>query len=165
MKQGPICIYSGDGHGKSPAALGEAVLTAAAGGSVVIIQFLKGKGLKDTEFIHRLEPEIKIFRFEKSDVNFDELPEDKKHEEILNIKNGLNYAKKVLSTGECDLLILDEVLGLIDNRIITVGDLEEILSQKMEDTRIILTGITMNDEVCMRADDVSRIETHKFKRW
>ena len=122
MKQGAICIYSGDGHGKSPAALGEAVLTAAAGGSVVIIQFLKGKGLKDTEFIHRLEPEIKIFRFEKSDVNFDELPEDKKHEEILNIKNGLNYAKKVLSTGECDLLILDEVLGLIDNRIITVGD-------------------------------------------
>ena len=165
MKQGAICIYSGDGHGKSPAALGEAVLTAAAGGSVVIIQFLKGKGLKDTEFIHRLEPEIKIFRFEKSDVNFDELPEDKKHEEILNIKNGLNYAKKVLSTGECDLLILDEVLGLIDNRIITVGDLEEILSQKMEDTRSILTGITMNDEVCMLADDVSRIETHKFKRW
>ena len=35
----------------------------------------------------------------------------------------------------------------------------------MEDTRIILTGITMNDEVCMLADDVSRIETHKFKRW
>ena len=98
-------------------------------------------------------------------MDIDELPEDKKHEEILNIKNGLNYAKKVLSTGECDLLILDEVLGLIDNRIITVGDLEEILSQKMEDTRIILTGITMNDEVCMLADDVSRIETHKFKRW
>ena len=121
MKQGAICIFSGDGHGKSPAALGEAVLTAAAGGSVVIIQFLKGKGLEDTEFIHRLEPEIKIFRFEKSDVNFDELPEDKKQEEILNIKNGLNYAKKVLSTGECDLLILDEVLGLIDNRIITVN--------------------------------------------
>lgn len=47
MKQGAICIYSGDGHGKSPAALGEAVLTAAAGGSVVIIQFLKGKGLKE----------------------------------------------------------------------------------------------------------------------
>ncbi len=165
MKQGAICIYSGDGHGKSPAALGEAVLTAAAGGSVVIIQFLKGKGLEDTEFIHRLEPEIKIFRFEKSDVNFDELPEDKKQEEILNIKNGLNYAKKVLSTGECDLLILDEVLGLIDNKIITVKDLEEIISQKMEDTQIIMTGITMNDEVCMLADAVSRIETHKFKRW
>lgn len=165
MKQGAICIYSGDGHGKSPAALGQAVLTAAAGGSVVIIQFLKGKGLEDTEFIHRLEPEIKIFRFEKSDINFDELPEEKKQEEILNIKNGLNYAKKVLSTGECDLLILDEVLGLIDNRIITVKDLEEILSQKMEDTQIIMTGITMNDEVCMLADDVSKIETHKFRRW
>lgn len=165
MKQGEIGIYSGDGHGKSPAALGQAVMTAAAGGSVVIIQFLKGKGLEDSEFIRRLEPEIKIFRFEKSDVNFDELSEEKKTEEILNIKNGLNYAKKVLTTGECELLILDEVLGLIDNRIITVQDLQEILSCKTEDTRIIMTGITMNDEVCMLADDVSRIETQKFRRW
>ena len=68
MKQGAICIYSGDGHGKSPAALGEAVLTAAAGGSVVIIQFLKGKGLKDTEFLHRLEPEIKIYTLSLHDA-------------------------------------------------------------------------------------------------
>ena len=164
MKQGKIWIYSGDGHGKTPAALGQAVMTAAAGGSVVIIQFLKGKGLEDSEFIHRLEPEIKIFRFEKSDVNFDELPEEKKKEEILNIKNGLNYARKVLSTGECDLLILDEVLGLIDNRIISVRDLEDILSLRMEDTQIILTGITMNDEVSKLADDVSKIETHRPDR-
>lgn len=165
MKRGTICIYSGDGHGKSPAALGQAVMTAAAGGNVVIIQFLKGKGLKDSEFIRRLEPEIKIFRFEKSDENFDSLTEDKKMEEIINIKNGLNYAKKVLTTGECDLLILDEVLGLIDNNIITVEQLEEILAGKMEETDVIMTGISMNDEVCMLADDVSKIETHKFKRW
>lgn len=165
MKQGTICIYSGDGHGKSPAALGKAVMTAAAGGNVVIIQFLKGKGLQDSDFIRRLEPEIKIFRFEKSDENFECLTDEKKTEEIMNIKNGLNFAKKVLATGECELLILDEVLGLIDNKIITVEQLEEILSFKMEDTDIIMTGISMNDEVCMLADDVSRIETHKFKRW
>lgn len=165
MKQGQIYIYSGDGHGKSPAALGKAVMTAASGDSVVIIQFLKGKGLSDSEFLSRLEPEIKIFRFEKSDVNFDELSEEKKLEEAINIKNGLNFAKKVLTTGECDLLILDEVLGLIDNGIISVEELKAILQLRDEETDIIMTGISLNDEVCMLADHVSRIETLKFKRW
>ncbi|MGN0366931.1 MAG: cob(I)yrinic acid a,c-diamide adenosyltransferase [Suilimivivens sp.] len=165
MEQGLVYIYSGDGHGKSPAALGKAVMMAASGKSVVIIQFLKGKGLADSEFLSRLEPEIKIFRFEKSDVNFDELSEEKKIDEILNIKNGLNFAKKVLATGECDLLILDELLGLIDNEIITVEELTNLLDARDEETDVILTGISLNDEVCMLADEVSKIETLKFKRW
>ncbi len=163
MNQGLVHIYSGDGHGKSPAALGKAVIMAALGKSVVIIQFLKGKGLADSEFLSRLEPEIKIFRFEKSDVNFNELTEEKQTEEIINIKNGINFAKKVLVTGECDLLILDEVLGLIDNNIITIGDLKSLLEAKDEETDVILTGISLNDEICMLADEVSKIETIKSK--
>lgn len=165
MKQGQIYIYSGDGHGKSPAALGKAVMMAAAGKSVVIIQFLKEKGLGDSAFLNRLEPEIKIFRFEKSDMNFFELPQEKQNEEIINIKNGINFAKKVLATGECDLLILDEVLGLVDNGIITVEDLKNLLEARDEETDIIMTGISLNDEICMLADEVSRIETLKFKCW
>lgn len=165
MKQGLIHIYSGDGHGKSPAALGKAVMTAAQGKSVVIIQFLKEKGLADSEFLHRLEPEIKVFRFEKSEMNFFELPEAKQTEEIINMKNGMNFAKKVLVTGECDLLILDEVLGLVDNGIISVEDLKNLLEARDEETDIIMTGISLNDEICMLADEVSRIETLKFKCW
>ena len=165
MKQGQIYIYSGDGHGKSPAALGKAVMMAAAGKSVVIIQFLKEKGLGDSAFLNRLEPEIKIFRFEKSDMNFFELPQEKQNEEIINIKNGINFAKKVLATGECDLLILDEVLGLVDNEIITVEDLKNLLDARDEETDIIMTGISLNDEICMLADEVSKIETLKFKCW
>lgn len=164
MNQGLVHIYSGDGHGKSPAALGKAVMMAALGKSVVIIQFLKGRGLADSEFLSRLEPEIKIFRFEKSDVNFDELTEEKKTEEIINIKNGINFAKKVLATGECDLLILDELLGLIDNSIITVDELKNLLEAKDEETDVILTGISLNDEICMLADEVSKIETVKSKK-
>ena len=165
MKQGQIYIYSGDGHGKSPAALGKAVMMAAAGKSVVIIQFLKEKGLGDSAFLNRLEPEIKIFRFEKSDMNFFELPQEKQNEEIINIKNGINFAKKVLATGECDLLILDEVLGLVDNGIITVEDLKNLLDARDEETDIIMTGISLNEEICMLADEVSKIETLKFKCW
>ncbi len=114
MANGMVYIYAGDGRGKSPAAIGRAVQAAVAGKNVVIIQFLKGRGLEDSDFLRRMEPEIKLFRFEKSDENFEQLPEEKKREEIVNIKNGMNFAKKVLATGECDLLILDEVLGLIE---------------------------------------------------
>ncbi len=157
-----IHIYTGDGRGKSPAALGREVQAAARGEQVVIIQFLKGKGLEDTEFVRRLEPEIKLFRFEKSDENYEELSEEKKAEEIMNIRNGLNFAKKVLSTGECNLLILDEVLGLLEKNIIATEDLTGLLAQK-GDTDVILTGISLNDEVCILADEVSKIETLKFK--
>lgn len=164
MASGLIHIYAGDGRGKSPAAIGRAVQAAVEGKSVVIIQFLKGKGLEDSEFLRRMEPEIKLFRFEKSDENFEELPEDRKQEEIVNIRNGINFAKKVLATGECDLLILDEVLGLVEKDIFTVEDLRNML-EGHENTDVILTGIVLSDEVCVLADEVSKIETLKFKVW
>mgnify|MGYP004726463063 FL=1 len=164
MEKGLVYIYAGDGRGKFPAAIGRAVQAAVEGRQVVIIQFLKGKGLQDCEFLRRMEPEIKLFRFEKSDENFEELPEERKQEEIRNIKNGLNFAKKVLSTGECDLLILDEVLGLVEKGIVSVEELKAMLDCR-EDTSVILTGITLSDEICLLADEISKIETVKFKVW
>lgn len=165
MEKGMIQIYSGEGHGKSPAALGRAVQTACKGEYVVIIQFLKGRGLTESEFVKRLEPEIKIFRFEKSEEDFSLLSDARKEEEIVNIRNGLNFAKKVMNTGECSLLILDEVLGLIDNEIIDVEELRNLLSCKPDEMDIIMTGITLNDEVCMLADEVTKVETMQFKIW
>lgn len=158
MADGLVTIYAGDGRGKSPAAIGRAVQAAVKGKNVVIIQFLKGRGLEDSDFLRRMEPEIKLFRFEKSDENFEQLPEDRKQEEISNIRNGVNFARKVLVTGECDLLILDEVLGLIEKEIITVEDLKNILACR-EDTSVILTGTKASEEICSLADEVSRIET------
>lgn len=165
MEKGMIQIYSGEGHGKSPAALGRAVQAACEGEYVVIIQFLKGRGLAESEFVKRLEPEIKIFRFEKSAEDFSKLSEEHKAEEKQNIRNGLNFARKIFNTGECSLLILDEVLGLIDNGIITVGELKNLLAGKPEEMEIIMTGITLNDEVCTLADNVTRVETMHFKIW
>ena len=161
MAEGLIYIYTGDGRGKSPAAIGRAVQAAAEGKNVVIIQFLKGKGLGDSDFVRRMEPEIKLFHFEKSDENFEQLPEEKKVEEISNIKNGMNFAKKVLATGECDLLILDEVLGLIEHGIVSVEELKSMLAGR-EDTSVILTGIKLGDEIFVMADEVSKIETVKL---
>ena len=164
MEKGLVYVYAGDGRGKSPAAIGRAVQAAVEGRQVVIIQFMKGRGLQDSEFLRRMEPEIKLFRFEKSDENFEELPEERKQEEIRNVKNGLNFAKKVLSTGECDLLILDEVLGLVEKGIVSVEELKAMLDCR-EDTSVILTGITLSDEICLLADEISKIETVKFRVW
>lgn len=163
MNQGMIHIYSGDGHGKTPAAWGEALHAASEGKQVIIIQFLKGRGLQDSAFLKRLEPEIKFFRFEKSETDFSTLSDECKVEEIKNIKNGLNFAKKVLVTEGCDLLILDEVLGLVDVGIITVEELKALIGAKCEDTTLIMTGIQLTDEVCALADEVSKIQKMNFK--
>lgn len=161
MGQGLVQVYSGEGHGKSAAALGRAIQAASMGEDVVIINFLKGN--QNDEFLKRMEPEIKIFRFEKSEEEFAQLSEERKQDEIHNIRNGLNFAKKVLTTGECSLLILDEVLGLIDNGIINIEDLRLILDAKADDVGIILTGIKLNDEVCQFADEIFRIEAVNYK--
>lgn len=164
MAKGLIYIYAGDGRGKSPAAIGRAVQAAVDGKHVVIIQFLKGKGQEDSDFFRRMEPEIKLFRFEKSDENFEELSEERKADEIGNIRNGMNFARKVLATGECDLLILDEVLGLVEKGIVSVEDVKTLLECR-GDTDIILTGIKLSDEICVLADEISKIETLKFRVW
>ena len=164
MSKGLVTIFTGEGRGKTSAAIGRAVQAADSGKRVVIIQFLKGKGLKGSEFVKRLEPEIMLFCFEKSDESFENLTDEQKQEECRNIRNGLNYAKKVLCTGECDLLILDEVLGLVENEIITAEDLIALIDSR-EETNIILTGISLRDEICFKADEVSKIETIKFKIW
>ena len=164
VDRGNIYIYSGDGHGKSPAAWGRAIQAATEGKKVVIIQFLKGKSMANSEFLRRLEPEIKLIQFEKSEENFEELSKEKQQEEVANIRNGLNYAKKVLSVSECDLLILDEVLGLVDNGILSKEELKSLVDTR-HDTDVILTGVKMDDEICFMADEISRIETVKFKVW
>ena len=160
MANGLVYIYTGDGKGKSPAALGRALQAAMEGRYVVIIQFLKGNGSKNAEFLRRMEPEIKLFTFEKSDESYEALSEDKKQEEIANIKNEINFAKKVLATRECDLLILDEVLRLVEKEIVSVQDLEALLECR-GDTDIILTGAKAGEEICKLADMVSRIETFR----
>ena len=160
MEKGMIYIYCGDGKGKSPIALGRALQSACRGRDVVIIRFMKEKGVLDSEFARRLEPEIKIFRFEKSEENFRQLSQERQTEEIINIRNGLNFAKKVMNTGECSLLILDDVLEVLDNGIITVEELKTLLLCKPDEMEIIMTGVTCDAETEKLADEITRVETY-----
>ena len=80
----------------------------------------------------------------------------------IQIYSGEGHGKSPAALGR---LILDEVLGLVDNGIITVDELRSLLSVKPDEMDIIMTGITLNDDVCLLADEVTRVETMQFKKW
>lgn len=161
MERGMIQIYYGEGRGKSTAALGNALRKADAGKNVIIVQFLKAKTEEPGEVLQRLEPDIKFFRFEKLAECFAELSEEEKQEESVNMKNGLNFARKVLATSECSLLVLDEVLGLVDAGVISVDDLKNVIQAKTEGTDLILTGRVLPEEIGEIADEIYNIASEK----
>jgi cob(I)alamin adenosyltransferase len=79
----------------------------------------------------------------------------------MTMKNGLDFARKVLATGECDVLVLDEILGLLDYGIAEVADIRSVLEEASEDTEIIFTGIRLCSEVMEWADEVYQISALK----
>ena len=100
---------------------------------------------------------MKVFRFEKMSRFYEELSEDEQREEELNIRNGVNFARKVVSIGECDVLILDEFLGLVDLGIIAVEDVIQIIRHKPEEMELILTGRNLPEALVDEADYISKI--------
>lgn len=159
MSTGRLEVICGsEGSGKTAMALGRAMQALEKQKSVIIIQFLKGKQKSDALDVYKhLEPDMKIFRFEKSDSCFTELSEKEKQEEQSNIRNGLNYAKKVLTTGECELLVLDEALGLVDQGVIKEEELTSVLSYRGE-AEVIVTGKALPDGVRRMADEIKQVE-------
>lgn len=161
MKNSLVKIYCGEGKGKSTASLGRALVCASEGKDVFMIQFLKGRHTGTLDYLKRLEPEVKVFRFEKMNHYYDELSETEQQEENINILNGMNFAKKVLTIGECDVLILDEVLGLVDLGIIHVSDIIRLIHTKPEEMELILTGRNLPPELVEEADYISQINIVK----
>lgn len=162
MEKGLVKIYCGEGKGKSTSSLGRALVCAGEGKDVFIIQFLKGRQTGALKFLERLEPEIKVFRFEKMDRYYEDLSEEEQKEENINIVNGLNFARKVVTIGECDVLILDEVLGLVDLGIIDVSEVIRLIHTKPEEMELILTGRNLPDELMDVADCISQIDMVKI---
>ena len=76
----------------------------------------------------------------------------------------MNFAKKVMVTGECDILILDEVLGLLDYGIIGEEQLFGLLGAKNEDMELILTGRVFPSAWEDRVDEIIYVENRKGGR-
>ena len=147
MASDRVRVICGPGYGKSASALGYAMMGVFRGKRVIMVQFLKG-----------LEPDLKFFRFEHSKERFEDLPEDQKHEELMNMRNGFNFARKVMTTGECDVLILDEILGIVDQGIISKEEFQSFLESRDEETELVMTGRVCPEGIEEYVTDISRVE-------
>ena len=153
-------VYCGNGRGKTTLAIGQALRASSQGKSVIIIQFLKGRERRELDFLEDLDNlDFKIFRFEKMDTCYNDLSEQEKTEERTNILNGLNFARKVIATGECDFLLLDEILGLMDKGIAPVETIIDMLKQKDESMHIVMTGRWLPEALKPYVDSVTTMTT------
>ncbi|MDD7350379.1 MAG: cob(I)yrinic acid a,c-diamide adenosyltransferase [Clostridiales bacterium] len=157
MESGMIQAFYGTGKGKTSAAVGQALRELQHGQRITMIQFLKGKVADEFQVLERLEPDVQIFRFDKSEENYCDLSESEKEEEKANILNGFNFSKKVLETGESDVIILDELLGLIDLGILTEDDVEDLLRIQGDYHKLIITGTKLPEQIRAYVDEVSEI--------
>ena len=156
-------VYCGNGKGKTALAIGQSLREATQGKSVIVIQFLKGRERKSLDFLQVLmNLDFKIFRFEKQDCCYAELTEEGKKEENINILNGVNFARKVIVTQECDFLLLDEILGLVDMGIVTVDTVADILKQKDESMHIVMTGWNLPEELRPYVDVITTLNTEEI---
>ncbi len=159
MDKGRVQVIYGSGRGKTGAALGRAIQVLNQGKTVIVIQFMKGSTARtESDILKRLEPELKVFRFEKQAMGFKDLSPDEKQEEMMNIQNGLNFARKVIGTGECDLLILDEILDLMEYGILEEEKLKAMIGEKEEAMELILTGRRCPDGLKASVDCISHME-------
>lgn len=158
-----VQIYYGNGKGKTTAAMGQSIRAASKGLRTIVIQFLKGKDSQEFSYLKKLEPDIKLFRFEKAEEYYGDLLPEEQEEERKNIINGFNFARKVLNAGECDMLVLDEVLGLVDLGIITIDDIIGLINLREDYFKLVMTGLNMPPELEEYADMISLIEQKKGK--
>ncbi|MBO5486605.1 MAG: cob(I)yrinic acid a,c-diamide adenosyltransferase [Eubacterium sp.] len=156
-----IQAFYGQGKGKTSAAVGQALREAGEGQHITIIQFLKGKIADEFQILAKLEPDVQIFRFDQSETSYCELSLQEKEEEKQNILNGFNYAKKVIETGESDVIILDELLGLVDLGIITTRDVIDLLTLEGDYRKLIITGNNLDEELVSYIDVICEITLRK----
>ncbi len=152
-----VHIIYGAGYGKTAAAMGLAVKAAGAGQTVTIVQFLKGSDA-DYSILSGFD-EIQFFTFENSEKPYGQLTFEEREEQRVKAKNSFHYAKKVIDTGSADVVILDEVLGLMDYNIFCTEDFEELLSID-SDVKVILTGRCCPDAIKRKASMLSHIEAN-----
>lgn len=160
-EKGLTQIYCGMGKGKTSVAMGHALRAIGYGKTAIVIQCLKGRATSELDYLTALEPSVRLFRFEKKDKYYEDLTEEEKAEENMNIRNGLNYGRKVLLTEECDMLILDEILGAIEKGIFSEEEVIALMKTKPEEMELILTGNVATEALMEVADRVTVLKELK----
>lgn len=155
--RGRVIINTGDGKGKTTAALGTAFRALGHGQKVCVIQFVKGQGRYGerqlAEKMENLEWHIcgKGFVFNKENLE--------KDREVA--REGLQLARQKIGSDEFDLVILDEITYLPMYEFADVADIVKMIEEKPERLSIILTGRGAGPELIGIADTVTSMEIVK----
>lgn len=166
LDKGLVQVYTGDGKGKTTAALGQALRTVGRGYKVYMIQFLKGGDSGELHSVKRLSPELQIFRFDKIKKFFWTLSEEEKADLKKRIDEAFAFAVKVMKEEECNVLILDEIMGVLSNKLLSVEQICQLIREKPDHMELILTGRNVPQEIIDLADYVSEIKMikHPFQK-
>lgn len=157
--KGYIQIYTGNGKGKTTAALGLALRAAGHKQRVYIGQFLKGHLYGELLSAKVLSPYITIEQFGRS--GFIHVTKDPDTEDIQKAKRGLKKCLNAMLSKKYRIIVLDEVNVAVYFKLVTEKEVLEFLDQKPEDVEVILTGRYAPASFLKRADLVTEMKEKK----
>ncbi len=159
LSKGRIQVYTGEGKGKTSAALGLAFRAVGHGFRVIMIQFLKGE-TRTGELVsaQRLAPELEIKPMGREGLIG---PEGPTAEDIALAAAALEEAQKILDDRLCDVLVLDEINVAVSMGVITEEAVLGLLDKKSEDVEVVLTGRGAPLSFLERADLVTTMACTK----
>jgi len=134
LKQGYVQVYTGNGKGKTTAAIGLSVRAAGAGLKVFFLQFMKGKPTSEMKSLKKLG--IEFFQGGRPEFIIGK----PKKEDREAAKKTLELAKEKVSSGKYDIVVLDEINVAVYFDLISESDVLDLISLKSEGTEVILTG-------------------------
>ena len=148
-----IQVYTGNGKGKTTAALGLALRAVGHGLRVQFIMFMKGDiAYGELESAKKFEPQLVIHPMGRADFV------DKDHPAPIDIEwaqKAMALARKIIENRDADILVLDEALVAVDYNLIKESDLMNLLDSASPDMEIVLTGRGASSAVINRADIVT----------
>ena len=156
--RGLIQVYTGDGKGKTTAALGLAMRAAGHEMKVAFIQFLKGEPYGEHLFISQHHT------FDIVQISVGSSFTKSKEQLAPEAQQTLAYAEEAMLSGDYDLVILDEILVAINLGLITTQQVLDLLAKKPDSLELVLTGRKAPPEIVQRADLVTemRMVKHPF---
>lgn len=166
LDKGLIQVYTGDGKGKTTAAIGQGIRAYGNGLKVIMVQFLKSGYTGELKVIEELGENFKLYRFEKKRDFIWNLSDAEIEEVKQEVRQGFEFVKEVIAEGKCDVLILDEMMGVLSNGFITVDELKAELLSKKTNMEIVLTGRNVPEEIVEAADLVTEMKLikHPFEK-
>ena len=154
---GLVHVYTGDGKGKTTAALGQALRASGHGYRVVFIQFMKGRVYGELVSAKRLK-NFRIMQFGTDEFVY---KENLKKKDIDLAAKGLKYAKTALKGGKYDIVVLDEINVAVDYGLVSVRDVVKMIKGKPKNIELILTGRNASKEILKLADLITEMKEVK----